>query len=427
MHQIFAKYGTVEDVFITRKRNMKGKRFGFSRFANVKNPVEFEKRLNSICIGTQKVRCNIARFQRGSSKTYEGNKNNAQHHPQFSQAAEVGSKLPRTTYATVLTDHKQHPKDPPKHIINVQPPNPPTLSQQQTKTLIVAEIKSINGATNIHNFLLDEGFDDFTIKYLGGLTLLLNFPDTTSTAKALINTTLLTLFKSLKPWTNDLHIKERATWLGISGLPPLLWTSETFSTIAKQWGDVIIPEDCNPRQFNRTTGKVLILTKQLELIHTTSYIPFGKDFIPVRIFETNGEIDSLFNGYSLDSSSDDEEEDAPEMDDNSSVEPLVVGNNEGEWSDDDKDDPNNEPTLAAGTNSTTNSGGNTFSEKTGKYIPSGVLADTIREVGSTSTHVHKVNDKIQNILSDSIHTSTPDILVSVSGDTSSNDSFLVAF
>ncbi|GKD88951.1 hypothetical protein Tco_1364458, partial [Tanacetum coccineum] len=157
-------------------------------------------------------------------------------------------------------------------------------------------------------FYLMRGLMTSPSKYLGGLTLLLNFHDTTSTAKPLI--------KSLKPWTNDLHIKERATWL-------------------------------------------------------------------------DGEIDSLFNGYSLDSSSDDEEEDASEMDDNSSAEPLVVGNNEGEWSDDDKDDPDNEPTLAARTNSTTNSGGNTFSEKTGKYIPSGVLADTIREVGSTSTHVHK--------------------------------------
>ncbi|GJX01451.1 cytochrome P450 [Tanacetum coccineum] len=98
---------------------------------------------------------------------------------------------------------------------------------------------------------------------------------------------------------------------------------------------------------------------------------FGKDFIPVRIFETDGEIDSLFNGYSLDPSSDEEEEDATEIDDNSSAEPLVVGNNKGE---------------------------------TGEYIPSGVLTDTIREVGPTSSHVHKVNDKIQSIISDPIDT-----------------------
>lgn len=150
-----------------------------------------------------------------------------------------------------------------------------------------------------------------------------------------------------------------------------------------------------------TTDKVLILTKQLELIHTMSYIPFGKDFIPVRIFETDGEIDSLFKGYSLDSSSDDEDEDedAPQMDDNSSVEPLVGENKEDEWCDDEKDDPDYEPTLdsAAGTNSATNSGVDIFSERMGEYIPSGVLADT---VGSTSSHAHLVNDKNQNIVSD---------------------------
>ncbi|GKC85528.1 hypothetical protein Tco_1141245 [Tanacetum coccineum] len=110
------------------------------------------------------------------------------------------------------------------------------------------------------------------------------------------------------------------------------------------------------------------------------------------------------------------------MDDNSSAEPLVFGNNKGGWCDDDKDDPDYEPTLdsAACTNSTEKSDVNTFSKRMGEYIPSGVLADTIREVGPTSSHVHKVKDKIQSILSDPIDTSTPDVLVSVSRDTSND-------
>nr|GEZ09729.1 cytochrome P450 [Tanacetum cinerariifolium] len=57
MKDIFAKYGKVEDVYIAKKWNIQGKRFGFARFLEVTNPIAFEQRLNTICIGTQKVQC----------------------------------------------------------------------------------------------------------------------------------------------------------------------------------------------------------------------------------------------------------------------------------------------------------------------------------------------------------------------------------
>ncbi|GJZ85909.1 hypothetical protein Tco_0651248 [Tanacetum coccineum] len=84
---------------------------------------------------------------------------------------------------------------------------------------------------------------------------------------------------------------DRITWLSISGLPPNVWTPEAFHTIASIWGNVIIPEECNSRQFNRTTGRgVCIPTTHLELIHTTSYVPTRKNLIPIRN-ESNDEDD----------------------------------------------------------------------------------------------------------------------------------------
>ncbi|GKG12708.1 hypothetical protein Tco_0346945, partial [Tanacetum coccineum] len=124
---------------------------------------------------------------------------------------------------------------------------------------------------------------------------------------------------------------DRITWLSISGLPPNLWTPESFHTIASIWGNVIIPEECNSRQFNSTTGRVCILTTHLELIHTTSYVPTGKNLIPIRIRETDGDIDSLFNGYSFDSSSDE---------DDTIFDNDTLGDNLGNESNDEDDDDN---------------------------------------------------------------------------------------
>ncbi|GKC91906.1 cytochrome P450 [Tanacetum coccineum] len=64
MKDVFAKYGKVVDVFIASKRNKLGKRFGFARFENVSNPTAFEKLLSTISVGSQKLWCNIAHFQR---------------------------------------------------------------------------------------------------------------------------------------------------------------------------------------------------------------------------------------------------------------------------------------------------------------------------------------------------------------------------
>ncbi|GKD24034.1 cytochrome P450 [Tanacetum coccineum] len=54
-------------------------------------------------------------------------------------------------------------------------------------------------ATNTNNIILDEGFDDFSIKYLGGMSLLLQLADHNTALKILSNSTLSSHFKSLKP------------------------------------------------------------------------------------------------------------------------------------------------------------------------------------------------------------------------------------
>ncbi|GKA47255.1 MDIS1-interacting receptor like kinase 2-like protein, partial [Tanacetum coccineum] len=218
----------------------------------VTNPIAFEQRLNTICIGTQKVHYNIARHQRRPSQSVVTTKTHHHHNP-----PKPYIKNPTgVTYADVITGNKNQSN---RHIMNLPTPVSPA-SYQHPSNSVIAELKSAKGATNTHNLIRDEGFEDFSIKYLGGLFLLLNLRDNETTVNILSNTTLASYFKSLVPWTNDFLIQDRVTWLAISGLPPKMWTPDTFTAIANHWGDVIVLEDCNPRQFNRTTGRVCILT-----------------------------------------------------------------------------------------------------------------------------------------------------------------------
>ncbi|PWA67833.1 hypothetical protein CTI12_AA299060 [Artemisia annua] len=396
MKDIFAKYGLVEDVYIGRKRNTQGKRFGFARFLNVQNISTFEQKLNTICIGTQKIRCNVARHQRRPSGFC---RNNTYHTPTVAPHTYSAKESNGGSYAAALTGIKRQPHKPQSnpHIIIIQPEIYSSPPKDTTKS-VIAELKTVKGASNTHNLILDEGFDDFLVKYLGGLHLLINLPDKESTTKLLANTSLLNHFKSLKPWTNNLRITERVTWLTISSLPPKLWTTEAFHTIASSWGEVIIPEDCNPRQFNRTTGRVCILTPHLEIIRSTSYVPVDNVLIPIRIRESDGDIDSLFNGYYHDSSSDDEDANSVNDMDKDNME----GGNDEDADVDSTDDSENEESVkntipSTGISKKTNSGDEIFLDKRAVFRKSAMeTGDNFKDM-STSNLECGVKDKQENM------------------------------
>ncbi|CAI9296160.1 unnamed protein product [Lactuca saligna] len=67
--QTFKRYETVVDVYIAKKLNRNGRKFGFVRFIRVQDIPAFERRLNETCIGAQKINLNVARFDRRNQET----------------------------------------------------------------------------------------------------------------------------------------------------------------------------------------------------------------------------------------------------------------------------------------------------------------------------------------------------------------------
>ncbi|GJU73344.1 hypothetical protein Tco_1264749 [Tanacetum coccineum] len=129
---------------------------------------------------------------------------------------------------------------------------------------------------------------------------------------------------------------------------------------ANLWGQVIIPEDCHARQFNRSHGKVCILKDQLEFIKEVVHAPLSNEIIPVRVVESNDGIEILFNGYVFDSSDDDDDEEDSGADSDSNY------------------DNNNRP------NNSKNSNKNFKLEGLGGFFQSDNMTTSHSEEGSTS-------------------------------------------
>ncbi|GKA87783.1 cytochrome P450 [Tanacetum coccineum] len=192
-------------------------------------------------------------------------------------------------------------KGTPPQLLEINPILPPPPSEQ-SESLIITELCSLKSAPNTHNIIVDEGFFDFSIKYLGGLHLLIQFNNPKTAAKALTNLNLQYHFKSIKPWSNKIHIHDRVTWVSISGFPLHLWNTNVFFAIAETWGEFQIPEECSARQFNHSVGKVCILTKRMDFIRESVLALIGIEKLAICVSKFDGEIDSLFNGYTLTSS-----------------------------------------------------------------------------------------------------------------------------
>ncbi|XP_068503621.1 uncharacterized protein [Phaseolus vulgaris] len=64
MIKIFQRWARVKEVFISRRLNRWGRRFGFVRFFDVANVSRLEKELDQIYLGKMKLNVNIPRYRR---------------------------------------------------------------------------------------------------------------------------------------------------------------------------------------------------------------------------------------------------------------------------------------------------------------------------------------------------------------------------
>jgi hypothetical protein len=73
--KIFVKFGRVGEVFIPKKLNRWGERFGFVKYMEAKDVEDLSRRLGEVWLGTYKLRINLSRFAKGSTSVPQtGNK-----------------------------------------------------------------------------------------------------------------------------------------------------------------------------------------------------------------------------------------------------------------------------------------------------------------------------------------------------------------
>ncbi|KAG5555635.1 hypothetical protein RHGRI_006326 [Rhododendron griersonianum] len=85
----------------------------------------------------------------------------------------------------------------------------------------------------------------------------------------------------------------RLVWLNCYGVPLHLWNSITFSKIGQNWGGVVLIADETVKSLSFSVGKVLISTKEMDLINQTMELENKGKIWKIRIIEEQMVINTI--------------------------------------------------------------------------------------------------------------------------------------
>ncbi|KAL4588509.1 hypothetical protein LXL04_001400 [Taraxacum kok-saghyz] len=260
-------YGKLVDAYVPGKKDVSGRLFGFVRFIRVSNLKELLRNLDGLTLGGQSVIVNVVRHDRPKmGKTDDGRYSEKIKWKGGSQMKSVNKVMSRhvgsTSFKEVLQGHqrqlhkerdlKKDRNDGKKDVGRIA-----WLSSLATWNSAIT-----TGWTHAY------GLGECSIRYIGGLSVLLQF-----NSKAIADCFLRNQkvnwsvwFTWLRVWDSTLKQETRAVWLKIRGVPIDCWDTVIFSHIAEKFGRVLIPVDCSEEDMDMSYGKICVLCPSMEVI-----------------------------------------------------------------------------------------------------------------------------------------------------------------
>lgn len=283
----FSKFRKVVDVYVARKLNKEHKKFGFVRFFKVSDEEELESRLRNIWIGSHKLFVRVEKFKRRTT-------NGSSEKKSITSIRKEEKKM-EFSYAEVLNGKKSVSTPVLPKISLWSKDNSETVKELESHH--VGKVRSIHVLNNLIDLCNLDGWGKVKFKYLGGLWVLIQWPESVDKDKFSKLTELGSWFSIIKPWSLGFFVEERIVWLKIDGVPAKVWNPNSFILLTAKWGDVLISEPHWNDNTNPRRGNVCILTKRLNPISSYEEILVDGKLVIIKISEgeemiPNWEIDS---------------------------------------------------------------------------------------------------------------------------------------
>jgi hypothetical protein len=302
--RVFAKFGRVGEVYVPKKLDKWGRRFGFVKYLEVKNVEELSLKLEDVWVGSNKLRINLSFFGRdgkqtstknpktgeeGKRKPVEGGKKGvfkeAEVCPEKSfRAAVEGAKATKapqakgkevTVQAMEVVQHTAHlPFEPNAELMSV------------FKGSFVGRLIPGSLLKNIQLNLCVEGLRGIRVASLGDGRVVV-FSETGEDVGLAIDrkTWWNGLLHDFHPWYPAVVSTKREVWVKIFGVPLQLWDEFFFSSITEKWGVLLGLDDDTKGHVRFDRARVKLLSPVFGSIDFTQCITVQDLNFSVRVME----------------------------------------------------------------------------------------------------------------------------------------------
>lgn len=280
--KIFQQFGCLVDVYVARKRDRMGQCFGFARFIKVQHEEKLEKDLSNIFIEKRRLVVNVSKYKRKAAIQLDPLKEKGSRRGNNEHVSSAGIFVQNLrgskSYLEAVSGDNfnrsevpckyQSPSLSGKKVIKIPEAIIPK-SFQKFEGCLLGEAKDIDSLENFFNIFNASGLVDCSLKYLGGLNVLIDFGRKDVAEAFLLDHAegWRKWFAWLKVWDESFIQNHRIIWIKVSGLPIQLWESVFFDVIAERFGRVLIRFEGSLQARNCSYGRLCILAKQDSLIN----------------------------------------------------------------------------------------------------------------------------------------------------------------
>ncbi|KAK2430143.1 hypothetical protein P8452_43597 [Trifolium repens] len=202
--KIFQGFGKVGEVYIPKKKDKKGKRFGFVKFKEVDDVEALSESLKEVWMGSFKLWVNLSRFKRSDGKGEQAKSIPVPKPGVFLEERRFGK-----SFRTALMGGKTIPQ-----VLKV-PVNEDLCKELQGSMVgVLAREKDVR---RIQTTLFMEGFRAITVTHMGGNMVLLRSAVEGDVSRLIRskNECLQYYFSELKPWNPGLLAIQREVWVQV--------------------------------------------------------------------------------------------------------------------------------------------------------------------------------------------------------------------
>ncbi|KAJ0648258.1 putative RNA recognition motif domain, nucleotide-binding alpha-beta plait domain superfamily [Helianthus annuus] len=356
----FRPYGFVSDVYVARKRDSRGRCFGFVRYVGVENVKETLISMNSVIMFNMKVSVSLAKYDKDHKKINyssdmlgrnvwrpkNGHQNNSNQdaencnggiHPLKNQVPNQGPSARSNTqdgrsFADVLKGTDRGVNNGAKVITVGGKGSLYPLHCVGRSVLGIA--KEVMSVSKMRQRIEDEGMNEVGLSFIGGVSYLLTFRDKefAKLCMELHEGFFNSVFSKFVLWNGEDIPYSRLVNLSITGVPFMIRDNTIFDNIGGMFGEVVQKSTFSWQEGDVSGGSVMVVTSHAPKIEEAVVIKWNErtfvSWVSESLQKRSPEVDVLSLLGSQDSESDMESESDYESIDMEDLEEGEIGQND---------------------------------------------------------------------------------------------------